>query len=164
MDMEFANKVGCKYIVMKRIIITLALLLLLSPLSAQRLVIGDRAPELRVGRWLNRAPESAPRLIEFFHSTSPQSVARLAENERIAEKYKSRLAVIVIAKEETDVIERLINPSERTFHVAIDDAERTFSAYGIQFVPYGVLLDSRGRIVWFGNPTTLTDRIIDQNL
>jgi len=149
---------------MKRFVVTLALLFAVTILTAQRLVTGDRAPELKVGVWLNSSPGSGLRLIEFFHSSSPQSVARLDENERLAKKYGSRLAVIVIAKEEAEVIERVIKPSERTFHAGIDDAEKTFSAYGIQFVPYSVFLDSRGRIVWFGNPAMLTDRIIDQNL
>ena len=95
---------------------------------AQRLVVGEKAPELKVGEWLSHKDalsDSRPTLVEFFFSRSEPSLRRLA---------------------------------------ALDDGNRTFAAYGVQFVPFAVLFDARGRVVWFGNSSKFGDAELQREL
>lgn len=151
---------------MKRIIFILTFFLLSTTmLSAQKLIIGDRAPELKVKEWITPKPsyEGSARLVEFFFSTSKPSVDRIAALETIAQKYKGKLAVIVIAKESKEKVAGIIGNSKH-YAAALDDASRTFDTYGVQFVPYCVLIDSKGHIVWFGNSSSLTEQLIEKYL
>ena len=45
--------------------------------------------------------------------------------------------------------------------MALDDEGKTFDAYGVKFVPFSVLLDAKGRVLWFGNSSRLTSQDLD---
>lgn len=124
--------------------------------------MGDRAPDIKPGKWLTAAPDmgGSPVFIEFFHSTNKHSAARLGELDRLARQNGDLVVVVVTREQSPDVISTLTdgNPA---YYPMIDSANQTFSAYKVQFVPYSVLSDRKGRIVWLGNPTTLSnDEII----
>lgn len=38
-----------------------------------------------------------------------------------------------------------------------------FSAFNVQYVPFGVLVDSRNRALWMGNSLQLTPEIIEKS-
>ena len=103
---------------MKRLL-TMALLAILAiPLHAQRLVIGERVPDLNITQWLNGAPVSDGKavMVEFYHSSNPKGAERLAQLDELAKSYGDRLAVIVVTREKDDaVISSLLggNPSYR---------------------------------------------------
>ena len=48
--------------------------------------------------------------------------------------------------------------------VAFDDSGRSFAAYDVQYLPFGVLVSAKGRALWMGNPRQLTEAILDSNL
>ena len=111
---------------------------------AQRLVVGEKAPELKVGEWLSHrdaVADSRPTLVEFFFSRSEPSLRRLAVLDGFVLEGKGY-----------------------AFAVALDDGNRTFAAYGVQFVPFAVLFDARGRVVWFGNSSKFGDAELQREL
>lgn len=151
---------------MKRLLLVLAIFgVSISQTIAQKLIIGERAPELKVKEWISsKSADSGARLVEFFFSSSKPSVDRLTVVNGLAKKYAGRLSVIVIAKEPKEKVEGILNPSSNSYLVAMDDAGKTFDSYGIQFVPFSVIIDSKGRIAWFGNSTSLTEETINKHL
>lgn len=130
--------------------------------GAQSPVIGER-PELRV-TYLDSKPSGGPMLVEFYVSRSPSSEERIRALSKMASDYSGQLNVVLVTREGNDVIESHFRGKNYPFHVALDDNDRTFKAFGVQYLPYAVMLDSRGRVVWFGNPTTLDDNTIKQAL
>ena len=44
-----------------------------------------------------------------------------------------------------------------------DTGGRIFSAFNVQYVPFGVLVDSRNRALWMGNSLQLTPEIIEKS-
>ncbi len=122
-----------------------------------KFAIGDRAPELKVREYLYDAPkaDNLPRLVEFFHSASAPSLERLPALEGLAAQYRGKLNVIVISRESPDAFRKAVgeNPS---FFAAADDGGKTFAAYDVQYVPFAVIIDAKGRVAWLGNPGTLT--------
>lgn len=143
---------------MRKIIVVLVLLALSLPALGQRLIVGEKAPELRVARWLDGSGASAKKtmLIEFFLSSSEPSLKRIPELDALAKKYPS-VDVVVITREAREKVASLFPAGKYAFRVALDDEGKTFSGYGVQFIPFAVLQDARGRVVWFGNSSQLTE-------
>lgn len=143
-----------------------AALALLQAVSAQKLIVGERAPELRIGEWLSKVPAEGdmPRLVEFFHSASKPSTDRIPSLNALAKKYDGKLHVIVVTRESRDKVAPALADRSNLFYAGLDDAGKTFSAYGVRYLPFSVLIDAKGRTRWFGNSAHLTEEIINQNL
>ena len=78
------------------------LLLSAGSCPAQRLVIGEKAPELKVGEWLSHrdaVADSRPTLVEFFFSRSEPSLRRLAVLDGFVRDHSERLNVILMVRE-----------------------------------------------------------------
>lgn len=150
---------------MKKLILTaLFAIAAVASSSGQKLMIGEKAPDLKIKEWINQSPaQGTARLIEFFHSANDQSHERLAVLDNYARKY-SGLTVILIAREDKPTIENTVAPSSRSFPVGIDDSGKTFSAYSVQYVPFSVLVDGKGKVVWFGNSSSLKESSISNAL
>lgn len=151
--------------VMKKLILTALFAIgAIASSSGQKLMIGEKAPDLKIKEWINQSPsQGTVRLIEFFHSTNDQSRERLAALDDYSKKY-SGLSVILIAREDKSTIENAVSPSSRGFSAGIDDAGKTFSAYSVQYVPFSVLVDGKGKVLWFGNSSNLKESTISNAL
>ena len=145
----------------------LGVLLFSSALQAQRLVIGEKAPEVRISEWYAaRTPAMAnrPFLVDFFLSSNDRCVANLAKLEALHTTYGGRLNVIAVSREESDKVAPFVEGKGYGFYIGRDEGDKTFTNYGVRFVPFAALVDARGRLVWTGNVASLTDDIIDKAL
>lgn len=151
---------------MKRVILLLAAVFLtLGTLQAQNIVIGERAPELKNITWLSdRQPVAAEfTLLVFFHSSNEGCIRALSNLEELSSKLGSKLRIVVVTQEEAGKIAPILSPRlSPRFGVALDPTKRTFSGFGVEFVPFSVLIDSRNRVVWMGNPMTVTSSFIQK--
>ena len=141
---------------MKKVLLTLLLALALPVAAAvaQNIALGERVPEVKVPAWLGgEKPAATPRLtyVEFFHSS-------------ITDKLGAKLRVVVVTRENEEKISPLLSPFlSRHISVALDTGGRIFSAFNVQYVPFGVLVDSRNRALWMGNSLQLTPEIIEKS-
>jgi hypothetical protein len=151
---------------MKRILLVAALMLVpVLAAHAQRLVIGEKAPELRVGAWQDgRAPEAGVMLVDFFASSNPQCVANLDKLNTIQGRYGHRLRVVLISREGAETTASFTAGKGFRFFIGEDDGGKTFAAFSVRFVPFAALIDARGRLVWTGNVAALTDKTIERAL
>lgn len=149
---------------MRRFLLSVLALLFVSPIYGQKLVRGERAPELQVREWLCATPslDGKAVYIEFFHSSNPTSVKRLAELDKLARSAGTKLTVVVITREQSNAVNNMLRANNPAYYAAVDDGGKTFSAYSVLYVPYSVITDRKGRIIWLGNPTSLSnDKIIE---
>lgn len=131
-------------------------------LHARNFVTGSRMQRLSAKEWCNDRKPSLKRkavLVEFFSSANPSVLAHVEHLELIASANAELLETVVIAREPAEVMERIFPVGNRCF-VAIDADGSLFDRYGVRTVPCTVLLDRRGRVVWSGDPATLTDERI----
>ena len=151
--------------VMKKLILTAVFAIAaIASSSGQKLMIGEKAPDLKIKEWLNQGPsQGSVRLNEFFHSADEQSRARLSILDNYANKY-SELTVILVAREDKAIVENAVRSSSRSFPIGIDDNGKTFSAYSVQYIPFSVLVDEKGRVIWFGNSSNLQENFISNAL
>ena len=135
--------------------------------AQQPLVIGEKAPEMRVSGWQGMRVPSTPGkayLIDFFHSSNDQCTANLSKLNALQNTYAEKLNVILISREEFDKIVPYMEGMAFRFYIGMDDNAKTFGNYGVRFVPFAALVDKRGRLVWTGNVANLTDEIINKAL
>ncbi len=152
---------------MKRILIGTLAVLSMTAAMGQNVVLGERTPELRIRSWLDdRAPiQGRTTLLVFFHSASRPSVESLGHVQALGAKFGDRLNVVVLAREESAEVRRLVAPyAQGNLTVAFDDEGRSFAAYNVQYLPFGVLVTAKGRALWMGNPRQLTEAVIESNL
>ncbi len=135
--------------------------------AAQNVALGEKTPDLKVKSWLdNRAPvQGRTTLLVFFHSASRPSVESLADLQSLGRKFRDRVNVVVVAKESPEAVGAIVRPyAEGNLTVAFDDNGRSFTAYDVQYLPFGVLISPKGRALWMGNPRQLTEAILESNL
>lgn len=145
------------------LILSFALASAIGSVTAQNVVLGDRVPDLKVSKWLDdRQPAAAPATyIEFFHSSNPACVTSLDKLKKLTGKLGTKLRVIVVTKEDPAKITSLLKPYlSQQIGVAVG-AEKGFTAFGVTYVPFGVLTDAKNRAVWMGNSLQFNEKLIE---
>jgi len=119
--------------------------------------LGKPAPPLECSRWFNIQPEQAVPLkdrvtvITFWgwFDDSPQGRDRLYEMQALYDLYRGVDDVMILtvhdASEDAESVDRFLNRQGIRFPVGLDaEPSKTFSAYGIQFIPETVVVDRKG--------------------
>ena len=154
---------------MKRLILILAFLSAdgLGAANEQSLIIGERIPDLKITEWLGERPDASvkvPSLIVFYRSDSAPCVEALPNLDKIRNGIE-KLRIIIVAMEPKErIAPSLASYLGNRLHVGIDVSGRAFSVCGIRYVPFSVLVDSRGRALWIGNPAIVTKEELIKNI
>lgn len=153
---------------MKRtILLTFIALVASLTVRAQEIVIGERVPDLRASEWLGAAPTEDDRratLLIFYHTESQPCVEALPHIDSLARSMKSTRVIVVAMEPKERIAPSLVRYMSERFYVAIDQSGKAFESYGIRYVPFGVLVDPKGRAQWIGNPTLATAATLYRNL
>ncbi len=153
---------------MKRtILISLVVLMASLNLRAQEIVIGERVPYLRPSEWLGTAPVEDDRratLLVFYHTESQPCIEALPHIDHLARSLKSGRVIVVAMEPKERIAPSLAKYMSAQFYVAIDQSGRAFESYGIRYVPFGVLIDAKGRAQWIGNPTQASPETLRKSL
>lgn len=152
---------------MKKIIPILLFVLAVPAAStvAQNIALGERAPELKVQAWLEgQQPQEAPMTyVEFFVSSNKAAKPALDRLKAISDKLGAQLHVVIVTREKEAVVSPLLKPYlSKQISVALDPAGKIFTAYGVTYVPFGVLLNAKNRALWMGNSLQISTEIIEQ--
>lgn len=151
---------------MKRILIlTLALLGTLA-LSAQRVEVGARAPRIRDVEWISDEPEKSTRalMVEFFHSTNEDCREHIDHLNALASDFRHDMDVVMLTREPAEQVAYMLLHEYQFFYVATDESGNIFRSFGVNHVPYAVIINPKGTIVWVGNPLTLDSKTIKKLL
>lgn len=149
---------------MKKLLILTILCFGIQGAGAQDLVIGEKVDIKAVYLDASRPEGGKPIMLEFFVSRVPGAPERVKALDKLASDYSGRMSVVLVTREPQGAVESTFKGKGYSFYVALDDNDRTFKDFGVRYVPYAVLLDSKGRVAWFGNPSTLDDRAITDAL
>lgn len=99
----------------------------------------------------------------FFHSSNKGCTASLDALRDLPNKLGSKLRIIIITQEDSEKIAPILTPyiSER-IGVALDHDKKVFGSFGVDFVPFSVLIDAKNRVLWMGNPQSMTSSFIQK--
>ena len=157
---------------MNKAISSLALALCLAAAAPARgqLEIGEKAPAVKVSKWVTQIPPVLPNdkgsdkhvyLVEFWATWCPPCLKSIPHLGELHRKHgKDGLVIISVTNEEKDTVEKFLkkNASNKKltmpYYVGIDDEMGTNSTYmeGIDAIPHAFVVDRKGVVVWGGNP------------
>ncbi|PYJ03066.1 MAG: hypothetical protein DME25_13650 [Verrucomicrobia bacterium] len=154
-------------------------------LTAQAgLKVGDPAPKLQTGKWVQGEPvkefqSGKAYIVEFWATWCGPCRASIPHLNEIANKYKDK-GLIVIGQncweenDETAVAPFIKKMGEKmTYRVALDDksdskkgkmSDTWMAAAGRNGIPSAFLVDTKGKIAWIGHPMQLKEQIIEDVL
>jgi len=165
------------------LILAAALLSFANRAPGATLKVGDAAPELKVGKWVQGGPikSFAPDkayIVEFWATWCGPCRVSIPHLNEIHTKFKDK-GLVVIGQDCWEKDESLVPPfiekmgDKMTYNVALDDkqdskkgtmAETWMEAAGQNGIPSAFLVDKKGKIVWIGHPMGLKEEIIEQVL
>ena len=152
---------------MKRVcLLLLAVLGCCTAAQAQRVVIGERVPEIKADAWLGGVrPSPAPlTYIEFFYSPGRGAMESIGHLEELSNKLGSKLHIVVLTREPEQTVSHLLGGKVSRLMAVALNADRDFGSFGVNYIPFGVLVDARNRALWMGNTRTLTPETLEQSL
>ena len=132
--------------------ILFAFLLNLGYVSAQNVAIGERAP--RVKSFKVQIEEGEYLYMGFVHSPSrPCEVSAPKVLELI--KSNDAISATLFTKEGEKECEKWLVDISKSGTMVVMEADEIFHRFGVEYAPFGVILDHKQRVLWQGNPQTL---------
>lgn len=133
--------------------------------NAQKLVIGSKVSdhkEVESTQWKNKVkdPQSVW-IIDFFSTANPTSVEFYNNHlPSIAEKIGDGAEVVIVTTKETDEFKAIFEQDKDKYAFAVDPKGGLFKLFGVQYLPFTVIVDHKGKILWQGNLSKLDEEII----
>jgi len=155
----------------------------LNQAGAATLKVGDPAPKLQVGKWVQGDPvkefsKENAYVVEFWATwcgPCRQSIPHLNE---VANKFKDK-HLVVIGQDVWEQDETKVDPfvksmgEKMTYRVALDDkkgsekgkmADTWMEAAGQNGIPCAFVIDRTGSVAWIGHPMELKETVLDEVL
>ncbi len=147
------------------------------------LKVGDPAPKLQTGKWVQGDPvkdfqKGKAYIVEFWATWCGPCRASIPHLNEIYEKYKDK-GLVVIGQNCWEHDDAEVAPfvkkmgDKMTYRVALDDkssnekgkmAETWMAAAGRKGIPSAFLINTKGVVAWIGHPMELTDDAIQDAL
>src|SRR5579859_4025586 len=147
------------------------------------LKVGDPAPKLQSGKWVQGEPvkefeKGKAYIVEFWATWCGPCRASIPHLNEIYQKYKDK-GLVVIGQNCWERDESQVAPfvkqmgDKMTYRVALDDknqnengkmAETWMTAAGRDGIPSAFLVDKKGIVAWIGHPMELKEKTIDDVL
>lgn len=153
---------------------------MLTAVAAQaRLSIGDPAPKLQTGAWIQGDPVQSydtnhVYIVEFWATWCAPCRASIPHLNELFQKFKDQ-GLIAIGQNVWEQDDSSVAPfvqkmaGQMTYRVALDDktqvtkgvmAATWMDAADQNGIPTAFIVDKHGRIVWIGHPKSLTEKVI----
>jgi thiol-disulfide isomerase/thioredoxin len=170
--------------IFKFIPLSAALLLAATSAWSATLKIGDPAPALQVGQWVQGEPVQGfdsqhVYIVEFWATWCGPCKASIPHLNEIWEKYKDKNLVVIgqdcWENNEAKVPNFVTNTmaGKMTYRVALDNKSQEtngamavtwMKAAGQNGIPSAFIINHQGKIAWIGHPMSLTESVLDDIL
>jgi thiol-disulfide isomerase/thioredoxin len=141
-----------------------------------KLKVGDPAPKLQVGKWIQGEPvkdfeKGKAYIVEFWATWCPPCRTSIPHLTEVQKKFKDKGVVVVgVSTEKPTVVKAFVEKqaNNMAYTVAIDDGGKTskgyMTAYGQNGIPHAFIVGKNGKIVWHGHPMDGLEKAIDKAL
>jgi thiol-disulfide isomerase/thioredoxin/predicted negative regulator of RcsB-dependent stress response len=148
--------------------------------AAPSLKVGDAAPKLQTGKWLQGEPvkefeSNKVYLVEFWATWCGPCRVSIPHLNEVQQKFKDK-GLVVIGQDFSEEDESLVAPfikemgDKMTYRVTLDDKKDSpqgkmavawMEAAEQTGIPTAFLVDKKGLIAWIGHPMSLTDELVE---
>lgn len=157
---------------MKKIFLLMSLFLLVAGTArAQKMVIGSRIPDFKGVEWLTTLPDGAgsdhptPMLIEFHHPSNASCIRFFPKLASIWSDYGTEtdgLQIVVLVAQDRSYAEQMYRDYGDKYFIGIDPDGRVYQTFNVQFLPYTLVVNSRGEVYWQGNLGNLPNEVLQK--
>lgn len=153
------------------------------PSEAATLKIGDAAPPLQVGKWVQGEPVSAfdsnhVYIVEFWATWCAPCRASIPHLNETWQKFKDKDLIVIgqdVSEEDDSKVPAFVTKmgENMTYRVALDDKSQDakgamsanwMKAAGQNGIPTAFVVNRQGKIAWIGHPMTLEESVLEQIL
>ena len=148
-----------------------------------KLKIGDAAPKLQVGKWVQGEPvkefaKDKAYIVEFWATWCGPCRVSIPHLNELHEKFKDK-GLVVIGQDVWERDESLVEPfvkkmgDKMTYRVAMDDKSKEeqgamaitwMKAAGQNGIPAAFVVNKQGKIAWIGHPMSLKEQVLEDVL
>ena len=134
---------------------------LADPISEGSL-LGRPGPSLEVVNWLGEKPaiEGKFVLISFWASWSTPCRQWITEFNALQKKYGDKLVIVGVSAESESDLANMPEP-RLEYASAIDSKAKLTAAAGLTSIPYVLLRDPKGTVLYQGHPGAITDKKLE---
>lgn len=135
---------------------------LADPIS-DRSLISKSAPKLEVEKWNGEKPFTAGKNILIFcwTSWSQPSQKAVPELNALQKKFAENLVVVGVCAQEEEDLKRYAGPAME-FPTAIDPNAKVTATIGASSVPFALLVDKKGIVLYQGHPGILNAEKVEK--
>lgn len=151
--------------------ITIIIFFLFSKDGLSQIKIGSHAPNIKITDWIKYSPLNASLkdkfiIIDFWATWCAPCLASMDHMNKLVEenKTKDNLVFLAMSDEKREKITPLLSRVPFKAAVVTDTSRQTQNEYEIDAIPECVIIDDKGVVQWKGNPTQLTNDIIQKIL
>jgi thiol-disulfide isomerase/thioredoxin len=110
-------------------------------------------------------PDGEPVLLEFWATWCPPCRESIPHLNSIYEQYHPKgLNVVGFSIEDPETVKEFMHEVPIKYPVALDPQMRYTTALNVRPIPYAFLVNRAGKVVWDGQPMTLTEADIEKVL
>ncbi len=155
---------------MKNLFILVASLLLsIGSVSAQKLVIGsevDGHKEVTSLEWLSDKPaDKSVWIIDFFATNNPTSTDFYDKHlPEVLKVIDGDAKIVVLTTKSTPEFQELAKKDGDKYSFAVDTKGELYKLFGVRYIPFTVIVNHKGKILWQGNLSSLTQDIANKVL
>lgn len=151
--------------------------------SESTLKVGDPAPKLQTGKWIQGEPvkgfeKGTAYIVEFWATWCGPCRESIPHLNETYTKYKDK-GLVVIGQDCWEQNEALVAPfvkkmgEKMTYRVALDDkkseekgamATTWMMAARQNGIPTAFIVDTHGKVAWIGHPMTMQEKVLDEVL
>ena len=154
-----------------------------APVTAATLKVGDPAPPLQTGKWVQGGPVQSfdsnhVYLVEFWATWYEPCRALVPQLNEIWQKYKDKNLIVIgqdISEQDETAVPKFVKEmgDKMTYPVALDDKSHDpigamtsnwMKAAGQNIIPTAFIVNRDGKIAWIGRLNTLQEPVLDQIL
>ncbi len=133
----------------RKLWLALAALVMTTATSAQNICLGERIPDMNISSSIGVPVEQITTdyvCLIFMHTGSAPCVDAVSSFVAAAGMYADLLSVVLLTNEQSDGSRDVLRPFVRdNVSVAFDRDGRTFENFGIRYVPFVVVYDTKRR-------------------
>lgn len=149
--------------------------------KAKALTVGDKAPELKVTKWLKGAPQTLGKgnitVVEFWATWCGYCIQAMPHLTELAEKYKGKVNFVSVSvweskpEDYTTIVPEFVKKNSKNmgYNVATEGpnnfmGDNWLKAASQNGIPAAFIVDGEGKIAWIGHPMVGLDETLDQLL
>jgi peroxiredoxin len=146
------------------------LLVALTAASSLALEIGEKAPELDVTGWAQgdaiKLADGAGKtvfVVEFVVTFKPECADAIASATKLQDRWKGKgLEVVLVSSESEDDVKKYLADHKTAARVALDGDHNSIAGFVGENpdLPYALVVDKTGAVVFRGNPSQGLDKVV----